>query len=80
MGFFSDLAKSLANDVQERAQAVSARKEKFERTYEYRDDDELFRAIARMSPTSVDFAAMSLLLQDRGYSSDEIVQRYKHYK
>lgn len=80
MGFFSDLAKGLANSVQERAQEVSARKEEFERKYEYRDDEELFRAMTRMSPTSADFAAMSLLLQDRGHSSDEVAERYRQSK
>lgn len=79
MGFFSDLAKdtvkSAYHGLQERAQKVSDCKEDLERSYQYAGDDELFRAIAVCAPLSERFAALSLMLQDRGYSSDEIVKR-----
>lgn len=80
MGFFSDLAKGLVSSIQERAQAVSARKQELEQYYSYRRDDELFQAMSRMSPTSIDAAATSLILQDRGYSSDEILEKCRYYK
>ncbi len=80
MGFLSDLAKSAIHSAQERAQKVNERKEELERRYEYTDDEALFRALFRYTPTSIDFAALSLMLQDRGYSGEEITRRYNQAK
>lgn len=80
MGFFKDLAKSAMQGMEERAQKVSDRKEELESNLEYASDEEIFRMISRYSPTSVDFAALSLILQDRGYSGDDITRRYNEMK
>ncbi len=80
MGFFKDLAKSAMQGMEERAQKVSDCKEKLECDLEYAGDEEIFRMISRYSPASVDFAALSLILQDRGYSGNEISERYNEMK
>lgn len=80
MGFFSDLAKSAVQGVEDRAQKVSDRKEELERRMEYADDEKLFCAIGRTTPMSVEFAALSLMIQERGYSSDEVVRKYNEIK
>ena len=80
MGFFGDLAKSAARSVEDRVQKVSDRKEELERRMEYASDEELFRAIGRTAPMSVEFAALSLMIQERGYSSDEVARKYNEIK
>lgn len=80
MGFFGDLAKSAAKSVEDRVQKISERKEELERRMEYASDEELFRAIGRTVPMSVEFAALSLMIQERGYSSDEVVRKYNEIK
>ena len=75
MGFLGDLAKSAAQGVQDRVNKVSEKKEEFERKYATAPDEELFRYMSRISPISEHYAALSLILQDRGYSTEEISNR-----
>lgn len=69
MGFLGNLAGSMVKAVQERNEDISRRKEKLARATE----NELLSIVRRMSPTSTEFAAASLTLQERyGYSPDQI--------
>lgn len=80
MGFLGDMAKNAVRGLQDRANKVSERKEVLGRKYEYADDEEILHHMSRISATSEDFAALSLILQDRGLSSEEIVLRCKKIK
>ena len=78
MGFLENLAKGIAQSAYDRVQSVSATKAEFEDKYKHASDEEIFRTMSRMSVSSSGFAALSLILQDRGYSSEEIVKRVKN--
>ena len=74
MGFLGDLAKSAMGGLQDRANRVSERKEELERSYKYASDEEILRYMSRIPVTSGAFAALSLILQDRGYSGEEVAK------
>lgn len=78
MGFFENMAKGIAQSAQDRVQNVSVTKAEFEDKYKYASDEEIFRTMSRVPVSSPEFAALSLILQDRGHSSEEIVKRVKN--
>ena len=80
MGFIEKLAKNAAQSAHDRIQSVSETRAEFEDKYRYASDEELFRTMSRIPVSSPEFAALSLILQDRGHSSEEIVKRAKNAK
>ena len=82
MGFFGSLIGGalVLSAMSSRYQDVSEYKAEYEKKYADYTDRDLFEILEEFSPNSPKFAAISLMLQDRGYSSDEVVDQYKKSK
>ena len=74
MGFF-DILKGVANSALDSAQKNAAEIQELKDKMDYYSDEQLFQAIRRGSYQNK--AACSLLLQERGYSQEEVAAAMK---